>query len=109
MATEVEMLKGPAKGSRRTIGDSKARALVRVGYARLATQTYATRHMEPASTGLPAAAITPAPASSCEPVTADEYDAMDPDALRALANARGLNVHHRAGAEKIRSALRDQD
>lgn len=36
----------------------------------------------------------------------DEYDAMDADALRALANERGIAVHHRAGADKIREALR---
>lgn len=37
---------------------------------------------------------------------APDLDAMDADALRALAQERGLKVHHNAGADKVREALR---
>lgn len=36
----------------------------------------------------------------------DEYDSMEADALRALAQERGISVHHRAGPDRIREALR---
>jgi hypothetical protein len=32
---------------------------------------------------------------------------MDADALRALAQDRGIKVHHNAGADKLRAALRE--
>ena len=37
----------------------------------------------------------------------DDLDALDVDALRALAGERQVSVHHRAGVEKIRAALRE--
>ena len=36
----------------------------------------------------------------------DPFDSMEEEELRAIAKERGLNVHHRAGADKIRAALR---
>lgn len=50
------------------------------------------------------AAETPAapPAPS-----AVDLDAMDDDALRALAKDLGVKVHHKAGADKLRAALRE--
>jgi hypothetical protein len=41
-----------------------------------------------------------------ELVADDGLDALDIDALHALAKARGVVVHHRAGADKVRIALR---
>lgn len=38
---------------------------------------------------------------------APDLDAMDADELRALAQERGLKVHHNAGADKLRAALRE--
>lgn len=37
----------------------------------------------------------------------DGLDDLEIDELRALAQERGVNVHHNAGADKIRQALRD--
>lgn len=37
----------------------------------------------------------------------DGLDELDIDELRTLAQERGVNVHHNAGADKIRLALRD--
>lgn len=34
-------------------------------------------------------------------------DTMDKAALHALAKGRGVQVHHAAGADKVRQALRD--
>ena len=39
-------------------------------------------------------------------VEPDELDGLSVEVLRELANDRGVNVHHRAGADKIRAALR---
>ncbi len=39
---------------------------------------------------------------------ADDLDSMDRDALYDLAKERGVEVHHRAGADKIRAALRGE-
>lgn len=36
----------------------------------------------------------------------DGLDELDADALHALAKERGVKVHHKAGAEKVREALR---
>jgi hypothetical protein len=38
---------------------------------------------------------------------APDLDAMDADALRTLAQERGLKIHHNAGADKLRAALRE--
>ena len=41
-----------------------------------------------------------------QPEVVDDLDSLSVDELRELANERGVNVHHRAGADKIRAALR---
>jgi hypothetical protein len=38
-----------------------------------------------------------------------DIDAMDKEQLQALAKERGVKVHHMAGAEKLRTALRDAE
>lgn len=55
---------------------------------RLGQGTYETRVMVPAA-----------------PVI--DLDSMDRDALHALAKERGIKVHHMAGADKVREALRE--
>jgi hypothetical protein len=37
----------------------------------------------------------------------DGLDALDAEQLHALAKERGVVVHHRAGADKVRAALRE--
>lgn len=39
--------------------------------------------------------------------TAENLDAMSAEQLHELAKARGVTVHHRAGADKVRAALRE--
>lgn len=41
-------------------------------------------------------------------VTDDGLDKLDAEALHALAKERGVTVHHRAGADKVRAALRGE-
>lgn len=41
-------------------------------------------------------------------VTDDGLDNLDAEALHALAKERGVIVHHRAGADKVRAALRGE-
>lgn len=43
-----------------------------------------------------------------QPEVVDDLDGLSVDELRALADERGVNVHHRAGADKIRAALRGE-
>lgn len=41
-------------------------------------------------------------------VSGDGLAAMDRDELHALAKERGVKVHHMAGADKVRAALREE-
>lgn len=114
-------------GTRRYVSEKTAKALHRIRLG-----TYATRDMaaDRAFPGTPDtrtihevdaeikqanAGIAPEPVEgptvSDEPETVvegDELDALDRDALYALAQERGVEVHHRSGADKIRSALRGE-
>lgn len=36
-----------------------------------------------------------------------DLDSLDGEALHALARERGVKVHHKAGADKVRAALRE--
>ena len=116
-------------GTKRYVSEKTAKALHRIRLG-----TYATRDMtaDRAFPGTPDtrtihevdaeikqanAGIAPEPvedtidAVSDEPETVvegDELDVMDRDALFALAVERGIKVHHKAGADKIRKALRGE-
>lgn len=45
------------------------------------------------------------PSEDIGPATED-LDAMSVDELHAIAKKRGVDVHHKAGADKVREALR---
>ena len=87
-------------GAQRNVRDTAARHLIRAGIARevriSGSNTYQTRQMLAAEPQL--LTITP---------NADGLDGLDIGQLRALAADRGVSVHARAGADKIRAALRD--
>lgn len=57
----------------------------------------------------PAVAVNADAERDAEPEvpTGDGLDAMDKDELHALAKERGVKVHHMAGADKVRAALRE--
>lgn len=69
---------------------------------KLGRGTYMARDMQAAPV-----AIAPEPAPALSP--AGDLDDLDVDALRAIADERGIKVHHRAGADKIRAALREAE
>ena len=81
-------------GLRRTVRDSTARRLIRVGIARevrvSGSNTYQTRDLR-----------------ATRVVVDDGLDSLDASALRKIAEDRGVKVHHKAGADKIRAALRE--
>lgn len=77
-------------GIRREVRDPIAKVLIA---RKIARPAYMTRDM------------------TAMPVTATEIhdlDAMGLDALHALAKSKGVKVHHRAGAEKVRAAILEQ-
>lgn len=70
-------------------------------------RTYQTRVMvpeQPAPFSVPAPEIVTKGPSAEKPI-----EEMEAGELHALARARGVQVHPRAGAEKVRQALREAD
>lgn len=66
---------------------------------RLGKGTYLTRDMAAAR---PVAAVLPAAQNKDV-----DLDSLDGDALHELARERGVKVHHKAGPDKVRAALRE--
>jgi hypothetical protein len=96
-------------GHVRTMAKRQAEILGKLGHG-----TYQTRDMaaQPMVTKLMQAAPVPVALTDPEPDEAEDddgLDAMDKDELHALAKARGVKVHHLAGADKVRAALREDE
>lgn len=94
-------------GHTRIMAKRQAELLGKAGYG-----TYQTRDMarQPMLTKpVQAEAITRSDkAVEAEPqAEADGLDTLDKDELHALAKERGVKVHHMAGADKVRAALRE--
>ncbi len=98
-------------GRTKTVTATQAKVLQRAGLG-----TYQTRDMafQPGVTkpmkAAPAPVAAPAPdavAAQADDVSSDGLDALDKDQLHALAKERGVKVHHMAGADKVRAALRE--
>jgi len=83
------------RGHVRDVTERQAKLLARAGLG-----TYQTRDMA----DMPKATKPMIPARA---VPADSLDGMDKDQLHALAKERGIKVHHAAGADKVRAALRE--
>lgn len=104
-------------GHKRLVADFAARRLVANGIATLVSDELPPAPEQKAETAPP---VPPAPpeesaadgaaddAGSPPPDTTDGLDALDAAELRALAEERGLKVHHRAGADKLRALLRGE-
>ena len=93
-------------GHRRIMGARQAEILGKLGHGQ-----YMTRDMV-ADRGavLPNSQEIQEPEAPKPPLVmgvADELDALDKDQLHALAKDRGVKVHHMAGADKVRTALRE--
>lgn len=85
-------------GRKRLMSERDAKLLERLGKG-----AYMTRDLRAA----PATAVlqTTAPVAP-QANSGDILDTLDKDALHALAKERGVKVHHAAGADKVRAALR---
>ena len=90
-------------GKTRVMGQRYATVLEKLGHG-----TYSTRELRAAPVYIPPVVVEDGPPAPVEEVT-DELDSLDVDALRELAEARGVKVHHKAGADKIKAALRAGD
>lgn len=96
MATLIRYKSG---GSVRRVADFVARRLIGRGLAEPADA--------PAAVEAPEAPKAPEPKPEI-PVAdeGDGLDSLDAEALHALAKERGIAVHHRSGADRVRAALR---
>lgn len=107
MKIEVEMKNGRVK----MLTPAQARAMVFIGKGR-----YLTRDMEDKpklNKAFPGTSDQRTPEevdayikSENAKLKGDELEIMGVEELRALAKQRGVAVHHKAGPEKIRAALR---
>lgn len=89
-------------GRERVLSERDAKLLHRLGKG-----TYLTRDMAAAPVA-PAAPVFEAVVEPAEPMLVD-LDALDAEALHELAKERGVRVHHKAGADKVRAALREAE
>lgn len=62
---------------------------------------------QPAEVEVPDEVVDAQPAEAESGPEGDGLDGMGAEALRALAAERGVKVHHKAGEEKLRAALRE--
>lgn len=98
-------------GRTKTVTSTQAKVLQRAGLG-----TYQTRDMafQPSVTkpmqAAPAPVAVPAPdvvTAQSDAAVDDGLEALEKDQLHTLAKERGVKVHHLAGADKVRAALRE--
>lgn len=73
----------------------------------MARQPMVTKPMEAAPVVEPLLDPVPVDAAPAAVEAGDGLDALDKDQLHALAKDRNVKVHHMAGADKVRAALRE--
>lgn len=90
-------------GRTKVVTSNQAIVLQRAGLG-----TYQTRDMarQPMLTKPMQAAPVAEPVMA-QPVAGDGLDTLDKEQLHALAKERDVKVHHLAGADKVRAALRE--
>jgi hypothetical protein len=90
-------------GRSKLVTSTQAKVLQRAGLG-----TYQTRDMARQPMVTKPMQATPAlePVPAAEPQD-DGLKALDKEQLHAIAKERGVKVHHMAGAEKVRAALRE--
>nr|AER23957.1 hypothetical protein var080 [Variovorax sp. HH01] len=91
-------------GHTRIMAKRQAELLGKAGFG-----TYQTRDMaaQPLATRPMVARTAAGPAVAQSTTDSDGLDSLDRDQLHALAKERGVKVHHMAGADKVRAALRE--
>lgn len=95
------------KGMTKNVPEKLARFYVKNGIATKVVkgQTYQTKVL------VAEKPEKPEKPEQSEPVVEgkDDYEGLGEDELRALAELRGVKIHHRAGSEKIKEALANAD
>ena len=101
-------------GRTKTVTATQAKVLQRAGLGTYQTRDMAFQLMvtkpmkaEPALAKEPERADVADDAVETDAAIDDGLDALDKDELHALAKERGVKVHHMAGADKVRAALRE--
>ncbi|ULR87186.1 hypothetical protein [Comamonas sp. B21-038] len=101
-------------GRERRMTRAEAEVLQLLGHGRYEAQAVSAPSPAPAPSAATAPvaqepALAPDGTAPAAPpsVPMDELDGLDAAALHALAKERGVKVHHNAGADKVRAALRD--
>lgn len=101
-------------GRERRMTRAEAEVLQLLGHGRYEAQAASAPSTAPAPPAAPVpVAQEPAQAPDGAPSAAppsgplDELDGLDAPALHALAKERGVKVHYKAGADKVRAALRE--
>jgi hypothetical protein len=101
-------------GRTKTVTSTQAKVLQRAGLGTYQTRDMAFQPMvtkpmkaEPATAKEPELAAVTDDAIETDAATDDGLEALDKEQLHALAKERGVRVHHMAGADKVRVALRE--
>ncbi|EZP51399.1 hypothetical protein [Delftia sp. RIT313] len=69
--------------------------------------TYMTRDLRADVVEVPQSQAAQAPEPAVPADASDGLDALSKEELHAIAKERGVTVHHAAGADKVRAALRE--
>lgn len=96
-------------GRTKTVTSTQAKVLQRAGLGTYQTRDMAFQPMVTKPMQAAPAAVEPAPSAVTAQAddSGDGLEALDKDQLHALAKERGVKVHHMAGADKVRTALRE--
>ena len=95
-------------GRERRMTRAEAEVLQLLGHGRYEAQAASAPSPVPAPPAQKSAQAPEGAASAAPPSSPlDELDGLDAAALHALAKERGVKVHHNAGADKVRAALRE--
>lgn len=91
-------------GRQRLMNRRYADVLSKLGHG-----TYMTRDMRAAEPApVPVVPLDAESAAASAPAESGfDLDKMEPEDLHALAKSRGVKIHHKAGADKVREALRE--
>jgi hypothetical protein len=98
-------------GSTRIMPKRQAEILQKLGHGQYQTRDMAFQPL--VTKPMQAAPAETAPTEQCDvsysqTLRYDGLDVLDKEQLHALAKERGVKVHHMAGADRVRAALREQ-
>lgn len=101
-------------GRTKTVTPTQAKVLQRAGLGTYQTRDMAFRPMvtkpmkaDPAAIKEPEREAVAGAVVGDDASGGDALDALDKQQLHAIAKERGVKVHHMAGADKVRAALRE--